>query len=187
MDENAEPLFHFTKRVIRRFPAIHGPACCHVTDWIPELIPISLRLFRHVGLRGLANVEFKRDPRDGQLKLIECNARFTAANCLVAESGFDLASFVYNRLTGKPQEPLQRFQVGKKLWYPYEDFLAYRELAKKRELSFGSWLSSRGSSITPYFRWDDPLPTLATELRNLRATITRRVREFVRARCSLRV
>ena len=62
----------------------------------------ALRLFRHVGLRGLANVEFKLDPRDGQYKLIECNARFTAANGLVAKSGIDLGRFVYCRAVGLP-------------------------------------------------------------------------------------
>jgi len=176
LDEQGEPLFHFTKRVIRRFPALYGPGSCHITDWIPELIPISLKLFRHVGLRGLANVEYKLDPRDGQLKLIECNARFTAANCLVADSGFDLAMFVYNRLTGRPQQPLERFRVGKTLWYPFDDFLAFRELQRAGKLTLGRWLSSRGRNPSlPYFRWSDPLPTLATEFRRLKAAVGRRL------------
>ena len=60
----------------RVYPVTSGPGCHHITDWIPELREPALRLFRQAGLRGLANVEFKRDDRDGQLKLIECNARF---------------------------------------------------------------------------------------------------------------
>ncbi|HEY2587777.1 MAG TPA: hypothetical protein VGI81_18675, partial [Tepidisphaeraceae bacterium] len=99
--EDGTPLFHFTKRVIRRYPAGMGPACYHITDWIPDLVEPSLKLFRHVGLRGLANVEYKQDPRDGQYKLIECNARFVASNALVTAAGFDLAAFVYDRLTGR--------------------------------------------------------------------------------------
>ena len=53
---------------------------------------LGLALFGHAGLRGVANVEFKRDPRDGRLKLIECNARFTAANGLLTASGIDLGA-----------------------------------------------------------------------------------------------
>ena len=64
-----------------------GTACYHVTDWIPEAAELGTQLFAHVGLRGLANVEFKQDPRDGQYKLIECNARFVASNGLVSAAG----------------------------------------------------------------------------------------------------
>ena len=83
LDENGAPQFHFTKRIIRRYPEREGFGCYHITDWNPEVRDLGLRLFRHAGLKGVANVEFKRDPRDGRLKLIECNARFTAANGLL--------------------------------------------------------------------------------------------------------
>ena len=48
---------------IRRYPTGMGGACYHITDWIPELVEPSLKLFRNVGLRGLANIEFKQDER----------------------------------------------------------------------------------------------------------------------------
>ncbi len=66
LDEHGEPLADFTKRIVRRFPENQGLACYHVTDWNPEVRDLGLRLFRHVGLRGVGNVEFKRDVRDGQ-------------------------------------------------------------------------------------------------------------------------
>ena len=122
LDGEGTPHFHFTKRIIRRFPVGMGNACYHVTDWNPEVRDLALKLFRWVGLRGLANAEFKRDERDGLLKLIECNARFTAANCLVARSGFDLAAFVYNRIVGRPQPPLETYTPGLRLWDPVRDF-----------------------------------------------------------------
>ncbi|EGV17659.1 ATP-grasp domain-containing protein [Thiocapsa marina] len=178
LDENGRPLFHFTKRIIRRYPAVHGIGCCHVTDWIPELIPVSLRLFEHVGLRGLANVEFKRDPRDGVLKLIECNARFTAANCLVADSGFDLAMLVYSRLTERPQDPLIHYRVGKRLWYPFEDFLAWRDMPNASRSPFYRWLlSHRHPATLPFFWWSDPVPTIIAEGRRLGEIIERRARK----------
>ena len=119
-----------------------GNGCYHVTDWNPEVRDLSLALFRQVGLRGLANVEFKRDERDGRLKLIECNARFTAANCLVARSGFDLAAFVYNRLVGRPQPPLETYARGMRLWDPVRDFQAFLELRRQGRLTFWTWVAS---------------------------------------------
>jgi D-aspartate ligase len=35
LDEQSRPLFAFTKRIIRRYPALSGTACYHVTDRIP--------------------------------------------------------------------------------------------------------------------------------------------------------
>jgi D-aspartate ligase len=169
MDENGDPLFHFTKRIIRRYPLNKGAACYHITDDIPELHQLGLRLFRHVGLRGLANVEFKLDDRDGRLKLIECNARFTAANCLVDRAGFDLAGFVYNRMVGLPQSPLTEFRSGVRLWYPIDDFHAFRALRRLGQITFRQWLAGIMHRQTfPYFHWSDPLPTIVDQYRRIK-------------------
>ena len=169
LDEAGRPLFDFTKRIIRRYPIGMGHACYHVTDWNPEVRELALPLFRHVGLRGLANVEFKRDERDGGLKLIECNARFTAANVLVAAAGLDLASLVYNRLTGLPLPPLDHYKTGLRLWYPDRDFRAYRQLRRTKEITLLGWLQSVAHpQVLPFFRWSDPAPSMAAAFHALR-------------------
>ena len=159
-----------------------GGACYHATTWDPEVMELGLRFFRHVGLRGLGNVEFKRDPRDGRLKLIECNARFTAANCLVAASGLDLAAFVYERaIGGEPVLPAS-YRRGLRLWWPWEDFHAFRQLQQRGELGFGAWLAGVARPQTfPYFAWDDPMPSLVTEWNRIRGMAGRRL-ERLRAR-----
>jgi predicted ATP-grasp superfamily ATP-dependent carboligase len=175
LDESSQPLFDFTKRIIRRVPPGMGPACYHITDWVPEIIEQGRRLFRHVGLRGLANVEFKKDPRDGIYKLIECNARFTAANCLVAASGFDLSAFVYNRIVGLEQSPLVDFKRGMRLWDPALDVLSFLALHREGQLTFGQWIASLMHRQTlPYFDWKDPLPALARGKRLLKLMLKRR-------------
>jgi D-aspartate ligase len=179
LDEQGNALFDFTKRVIRRYPPVRGPACHHVTDWIPELREPALALFRQVGLQGLANVEFKRDDRDGVHKLIECNARFTASNCLVADSGYDLVSFVYNRIVGLPQPSFGEFKIGKRLLFPVEDFHAYRALRRQGRLTFWQWLKSVAHPTTlPIFRWWDPRPSLVFEAARLRKAVGRRLRRW---------
>lgn len=162
LDEQSQPLFHFTKRVIRRYPLMSGAGCYHVTDWVPEAVEPANRLFRHVGLRGVANVEFKLDERDNSLKLIECNARFTAADCLVARSGIRLAEFVYCRLTGRPLPDMSHFQRGVRLWDPVRDFQAHLALRRRGELTTARWLASVCRRQTfAYFQWTDPMPALA--------------------------
>lgn len=168
LDEQGEPLFDFTKRIIRRWPTGMGAACYHVTDDVPHVRELALRLFRQVGLRGVANVEFKLDPRDGQLKLIECNARFTAANGLLADCGVDLAAFVYGRLIGQEPPPPADYRRGVRLWYPIEDFKAFCELRRRGEMSAAQWLAGLCHRQTlPFFRWSDPWPSLVAESRRL--------------------
>jgi D-aspartate ligase len=174
LDESGEPLFDFTKRIVRRWPVGMGGACYHVTDHVPRVRDLSLRLLRQAGLRGLANAEFKLDERDGELKLIECNARFTAANGLLADCGLDLPLLVYNRLTGRDLPPLNGFRTGMRLWYPLEDFKAYRQLRQTGELTLAGWLLSLCHRQTlPFFRWSDPWPSLVTEARRLRRAARR--------------
>jgi D-aspartate ligase len=169
LDEASNPLFHFTKRIIRRYPAGMGTACYHITDRIPALAHLGNRLFKHVGLRGLANVEFKQDPRDGQYKLIECNARFTASNCLVSAAGFSLATYVYNRLTGRPLPAMDHYKSGLRLWDPFRDFKAYRELRRTGQLNLWKWVTGIFHRQTfPYFAWSDPMPAIARALKPVR-------------------
>lgn len=176
MDADGSALFDFTKRIIRRFPKNKGLACYHITDHNPEVREVALRLFRHVGLRGVANAEFKRDQRDGQLKLIECNARFTAANKLVAHAGIDLGRFVYARLVDLPLPPTQRYKAHMRLWSPVEDFKAYKELKALGDITCWQWLRSVCHwQVFPIFSWRDPLPTLISELKRVGRVLARGV------------
>lgn len=169
LDEDGKNLINFTKRVIRRYPVNMGGSTYHITDKVPGVQELALALFRQVGLRGVANVEFKLDERDGQLKLIECNARFTAADCLLVASGVNLPLFVYNRLIGRTPSAPSEYRNGVRLWKPVGDFLAYRQLSRMGLLTFKAWGSSvLHRQIFPVFRWNDPLPAIISGTRLVR-------------------
>ncbi len=162
LDEEGNALFDFTKRIVRRYPMNMGLATYHVTDHVEGIKKPSLRLFRRAGLLGLANAEFKYDVRDDTLKLIECNARFTAANALLDKAGLDLSSLVYNRLADLPLPRLDHFRDNVTLWDPFRDYKAYRELRARGELTVFEWL--RGvfrPQVFAGFNWSDPSPGIA--------------------------
>jgi D-aspartate ligase len=176
IDENGEPLLHFTKRKLRQHPNYFGLGTYQLTDWNPEVAGLGLAFFREIGLRGIGNVEFKRDSRDGDLKLIECNPRFTAANEMLALSGIDFSLLVYNRLTGRPLPPAGAYKSGVRLLRPLEDYLAFRGYQSRGEMSLGQWLLSLSHrQHLAYFHWSDPWPSLVHGVYQLRLQFRKRV------------
>ena len=161
LDNNDTPLFHYTKAVVRRYPKNNGQGCYHITRWNPEVAELGLNFFRRMGLKGLGNVEFKKDLRDGQWKLIECNPRFTAAHELLVRCGMPIDWLIYCHLSGRPVPQLDSFTENMTLWYPYRDWRAANELKSLGELTTYGWLRSiTKNQVLPHFSWSDPLPTI---------------------------
>jgi D-aspartate ligase len=173
IDAEGRPLFGITKRKLRQFPPVFGFGCYHVTGADPEVAEVAARFLLGAGVLGLANVELKRDSRDGELTFIECNHRFTAINELLRIAGADLAAFTYARLVGLPTPSVDGYRSGVRLWHPLQDTRAAIRLRRAGALSFGAWLHSIAHrQHTPLFSWRDPGPsvglTLARARRNLR-------------------
>ncbi|MDH3752675.1 MAG: ATP-grasp domain-containing protein [Acidimicrobiia bacterium] len=160
LDEDGTPRFDFTKRVIRRYPKNMGIATYNITDHVEGVKEPALRLLRHVGLQGLANVGFKLDERDGVLKLIECNARFTATTEESARAGMDQADIVYRMAVGMPLQNVDGFRDGVRQLDPGRDLLAFRELRDMGELSLAGWARSLAHpQVFSFFSLRDPGPT----------------------------
>lgn len=178
IDDDGTPLFHFTKRKPRQNPPGFGLGTYHVTDWVPDAAELGLRFFTGAGLRGIGNVEFKRDSRDGQLKIIECNPRFTAADKLVQRAGVDMATLAYRRALGLPVDPPSTFRRGVRQWHPVEDVQAFRAYRAAGQLSTASWLASIARPVLlPMLDWRDPRPSVVYA-----GSFARRVLRFARRR-----
>lgn len=158
---DGEPLFHFTKRKLRQYPARWGTGTYHRSEWVPEAAELGLRLFRAAGLVGLGNVEFKRDERDGRLKLIECNLRLTEADPLVRASGLDLPYLLYQRALGRSVPALpETFRQGVRQWHPLGDLRALRQYREEGTLTAGHWMRTLlYPQHLPLFAASDPAPS----------------------------
>lgn len=154
------PLFHFTKRIIRRFPMNHGGAVYHQAKWLPKTAELGQRFFQSINFTGNGNIEFKKDPRDGQYKIIETNTRFTAGHPLLVANNMDIALSIYCHLS---QQTIPTLQQRNSLyyWYPVQDYMAYKELRLKGLINLTQWIKSlQTSKVCPFFMWDDPMPAL---------------------------
>lgn len=170
LDEEGQPLAEVTKRKLRQYPVGFGEGTYHEMAWEPEAAELGLRFFQAVGLRGLGNVEFKRDARDGALKLIECNARFTQADALLRRAGVDLPLLSYSRVVGWDLPAVRPQRNGLHLWFPRNDVKAFLEHRRRGDISTWEWVNSlAGHQSTAQFELTDPIPSLQALRGRLRA------------------
>jgi D-aspartate ligase len=126
-DERGEPLVWLTKRKLRQYPVGFGLGTLHVSERNDEVLDAGVRFCRGVGIRGVGNPEFKRDSRDGRLKLIECNHRFSLVNELLRRAQVNTPLLAYRRATGGALPSARSFRRGVRLWYPTNDLRALRQ------------------------------------------------------------
>ena len=71
---------------------------------------------------------------------------------------------------GRPRIELRDKEYGRsvRLWFPVDDLFAFLDLRRQGRLTALSWLTSiLHRQNLPYFRWDDPLPSLVILRQNL--------------------
>jgi predicted ATP-grasp superfamily ATP-dependent carboligase len=153
----------FTKRKLRQFPPGFGNGSYQISVASPETAETSIALLRRIGYHGTAAVEFKRDPRDGRLKLIEINCRAVSGTRLAIESGVDLPWVVYSDCIGNPLAPATEFAAGRKLVNFSWDARSYLQTGEHSIRGFGRWVKSISEAdADSVFSLRDPGPSVRT-------------------------
>ena len=104
--QDGEALGTFCGRKLRQTPP--GVGTCRVGEavWVEEVVDQGLKVLRALEHKGLSQVEFKRDSRDGTLKLMEVNPRLWQWHGLASACGVDLPRIAYEDLTGERPQPV---------------------------------------------------------------------------------
>jgi len=174
IDTRGNFLFHYTKKQLRRYPVNMGPATYHITTKDEEVIELGSTFFKKIGFKGLGNIEFKKDDRDGKYKLIECNARFTEGTKLLIKSGLEIGLIVYYNLLNQAYPIPQDYSIDIRLWDPINDFRAFMELKDRKEITLKKWIRSIAyKHYFPIFSYDDPFPWLMCRLDSFKYRIKR--------------
>lgn len=125
-NNNSEPVEIFTARKLRQYPPGFGSASLVESEMNTEIKNASVTFLRKIGFKGVCGTEFKYDPRDGRLKIIEINPRPTLWFHLSHAAGKRVVETACRDMIGLPVEssPPQKNGV---LWrYVLKDF--YSEL-----------------------------------------------------------
>jgi D-aspartate ligase len=136
----------------------------------PEVTDFAVRLLKAVDYRGFASVEFKRDYRDNQLKLMEANIRMPRSSSLPIKAGVDFPYLIYQDLVKHEHPHIEKYHENTYLVDITADIVDFIRFDKERHF---------GQFVQPYLAknktfsvldFDDPKPFLA-ELRAKRTKL----------------
>ncbi len=121
-DNDSEPVEIFTARKLRQYPPGFGSASLVESEMNTEIIDASVSFLKKIGFKGVCGTEFKYDPRDGRLKIIEINPRPTLWFHLSHASGKRVVETACRDMMGLPVTSTTP-QIDGVLWrYALKDF-----------------------------------------------------------------
>ncbi len=169
------PVASIVARRTRQFPMDFGRFSTYVeTVEEPQVIEPSVRLLAAIRFTGLVEVEFKRDPRNGQYKVFDVNPRVWGWHTLSKRAGVDFPYLLWLLVRGEPV-PEARGRAGERWMRMFPDLpVAIQEILRGR-LSLRAYVRSlQGPRESAIFAWDDPLPGFL-ELPLLACTLGKRI------------
>ncbi len=155
VDEHGQVVGEFTGRKIRTYPASYGySTALEITD-AADVAGLGREVLARLGFTGVAKLDFKRRPDDGELQLLEINPRFSLWHHPGARAGVNIPALVYRDLTGLPRPPAEPARAGVRWCSPWRDFQATR--AERGSIArWLPWMLATESKCA--VAWDDPLP-----------------------------
>lgn len=150
---------HWIGEKLREHPIRFGTATFARSIECPELLVQAASLAKQLNYTGVCEIEFLKNPTDGEYKLIEINARTWLWVGLAKACGVNYALMIYNYLNGIPFEYPKKYTIGVN-WVNYiTDSVFSSQAIIKRQLKLKQYLCAfKGKTVNAIFSWYDILP-----------------------------
>jgi D-aspartate ligase len=168
-DRNSKATVEFTGRKIRQYPEFGGLTSLGECARNETIAKISRNFVKACGYRGIIDIDYRYDERDGRYKVLDINPRVGATfRLFVGANGLDVVRAMYFDMTGQPVEsaPL----VEGRRWVVEDcDLLAGLRSFRHGNLTLRDWAKSyRRVAEAGVFAMDDPLPVFWMGVRHAR-------------------
>jgi predicted ATP-grasp superfamily ATP-dependent carboligase len=171
-DAGGTCLLGMTGKKIRQYPAYTGLTSLGIC-LRNDVVDGQTRAFmKAVGYRGILDIGYRYDARDGQYKVLDVNPRVGATfRLFTGENGMDVIRALYLDLTGQPVESAPTPE-GRKWLVEDCDLVSCIRYLRDGKLTVKEWIQShRGVRETGIFAMDDPLPALWMGFRDLQGAL----------------
>jgi predicted ATP-grasp superfamily ATP-dependent carboligase len=118
---HGEPRAIFMHRRLREYPVTGGASTAAESFRDPVLQDYGTRLLRSLKWHGIAMVEFKRDIRDSQFKLMEVNPKFWGSLDLSIAAGVDFPWLAVRMAMDGDVDPIFDYPVGVRYHWLFPD------------------------------------------------------------------
>jgi len=157
--KNGVPLASLVARRTRQYPIDFGYTSTFVESIdAPDVASAGRRMVQAMQLTGLVEVEFKRDPRDGRLKLLDINARPWTWIGLGSLAGVDFPWLAWQLACEQNVAPVTGRPGVAWIHTPRDLAAAAHEILANRLSLIGYLRSFRWPVTFAAFAKDDPLP-----------------------------
>lgn len=160
---------------MRQWPTDFGFGSLCISKWRPSVARQYIELLQTIGYTGFAEVELKKDPRDGHYKLLEMNARTTLQNRLAASCGTDIEYVSYLDSIGACEAQVVYGRQGVSWVDDFSDTSALLVLARQGQARISDlFLSLKPGTVHSVASLKDPVPFVT----RLFQSVSRRVRHI---------
>jgi len=151
--------FGITARKLRQYPAYTGMTSLGVCESNETLCTLIKDLMKRLGYRGILDIGYKYNPRNGKYYLLDPNPRLGCYFRLFVDSlGMDVVRVLYGDLTGQTIRTGELLEGRKWLSEPFDLVSSFR-YGCDGNLKFIDWLGSfRGVEEAQWFAHDDLRP-----------------------------
>jgi len=160
-DERAECLFSITAKKIHQTPVYTGMTALGVCLPNHAVESATKTLVRAVGYKGILDIGYRYDARDGLYKLLDVNPRLGATfRLFVGHDGMDVTRAQYLDFTGR-EVPRSHLCTGRKWILEDADLVSCIRYYRDGTLNLRDWLRSyRGIQECAWYASDDVMPFL---------------------------
>lgn len=171
------PVASLTACRLRQHPVEFGNTSTYaVSAALPDVAAAAETFLRSIRHHGLVEIEFKRDPRDGVLKLLDVNPRPWNWMALAAAAGVDFGGAVVSLASNAPVAKVDA-RPGVAWIFLARDVVAAAQSGRLRPRELpgyaATWMRVRSCAC---FSWTDPLPGIVDLPATLGRMLLRRLR-----------
>lgn len=160
-DDHSGVKGHFIARKFRTYPLSAGEGSYIVTVKDDGMLEMTKSIIRKIKLKGLLNIQFKRDERTGKPVLLEIHTRNSVWSYLGTVSGVNVAALYYHNLTGQQEIEIKESKPGVVFIFLEKDIKAFAQNIRLRQISMRLWVMSYFQRFVPGgYLISDPLPAL---------------------------
>jgi len=124
LNNGNEKAFFMHKR-IREYPITGGPSTLAESVFENKLLRSGLKLLKALKWNGVAMVEFKKDKKDNEFKLMEVNPKFWGSLDLSITSGVDFPNLLIKMALEGDTESVFHYNKGIKFRWLFPDDILY--------------------------------------------------------------